>query len=353
MPDETNKKDPEAAVPATAQGKPKKETTKPDPKAHDAVFNLNEAIIRSVDAFQRVPFLSSDLVASARFFDAGLWSGSEKLREDIKTLRKDYAEQANALSKEKAGSQEQQRRIQQLESTLAQLSAKERLGFLLNRVHVDAQKRLLESEEFQNKFLGNPSCKAFVMSVDIRRSTELMLKARAPEEFASFMTTLCLRLTHIIVESFGVFDKFTGDGVLAFFPDFYSGGEAPYRVVAVADACHEAFQKHYYDSRRSFTSVLKDVGLGIGVDYGTVHLVQVADGLTVVGEPVVYACRLSGAPPHTTLLNQPAYEVISEKCGAFCFVDETELNIKHEGAMVAYQVRLNNRTHVPMKPEWL
>jgi len=99
--------------------------------------------------------------------------------------------------------------------------------------------------------------------------------------------------------------------------------------------------------------VLEDVGLGIGLDYGAVHLVQMAGGLTVVGVPVVYACRLSGAPPNLTLANQPAFEVISDRLGASCFISETSLDIKHEGKMLAYEVRINGREFKPLLPEWM
>jgi hypothetical protein len=51
-------------------------------------------------------------------------------------------------------------------------------------------------------------------------------------------------------------------------------------------------------------------------------------------------------------VNQPAYEVISERFGARCFIDETTLEIKHEGGMVAYEVRLNGRDYEPKLPEW-
>jgi class 3 adenylate cyclase len=267
-------------------------------------------------------------------------------------LRKRFEEQAEALREEKSSAKEKERKIAAFEATLGELRAKERIGFLLARVNQAAQWHLLASEAFRREFLETKECKAFVMSVDIRRSTELMLKARSPEDFATFITTLCADLMNIIKEHHGVFDKFTGDGVLAFFPDFYSGDDAAYYAVTAADKCHASFREHYQRFRRSFSSVLTEVGLGIGVDYGLVHLVQMAGGLTVVGAPVVYACRLSSAPANVTLANQPAYEVISDRFGAKCFINETTVEIKHEGGMLAYEVRLNDREYKPQLPGW-
>lgn len=276
-----------------------------------------------------------------------------KLRKEIDELRETAAAHAKALRAATDGSDEQKLEIEHLKSIVEQFKEKQRLGFLLERVHPDAQKHLLQSREFQEKFLSTGECSAFVMSVDIRRSTELMLKARTAEQFADFIRHLCFELTAIVVKSLGVFDKFTGDGVLAFFPDFFTGPDAAYRVVAAADECHAAFERHYRSSRTSFKSVLTNVGLGIGIDYGFVRLVQVAGGLTVVGEPVVYACRLSSAPPGKTLSNQPAFEQVSAKCGGFCFAAEQDHEIKHEGSMLAYEVRLNGRGYMPAPPEWL
>jgi len=212
---------------------------------------------------------------------------------------------------------------------------------------------LLSSEEFRKQFIEVSECNAFVMSVDIRRSTELMSKARSPQLFASFMTTLCKDLEKIIKDNYGVFDKFTGDGVLAFFPDFFSGDDAGFRAVTAADRSHQLFQERYKEFRNSFISVLKGVGLGIGIDYGPAHLVQMAGGLTIVGAPVVYACRMGGAPCGTTLLNQPGYEKISEKFSALCFFNETELDIKNEGATLAYEVKLNGKEYNPVPPVWV
>jgi class 3 adenylate cyclase len=101
------------------------------------------------------------------------------------------------------------------------------LAFLLERVRPEAQRALLESEELRARFLQPSECDVFVMSIDIRRSTDLMLKARSAERFAEFITRLCHQLMDIIKDNYGVVDKFTGDGVLAFFPSFFSPAYSP------------------------------------------------------------------------------------------------------------------------------
>ena len=94
------------------------------------------------------------------------------------------------------------------------------------------------------------------------------------------------------------------------------------------------------------------MGLGIGIDAGPTHLVRLGGGLTVVGTPVVYACRMSGAPAGMTYLNQTAYEEIVLKYKACCNVEETKIDVKHEGPHVAYSVKFNKDEHDPQPPAW-
>ena len=212
---------------------------------------------------------------------------------------------------------------------------------------------LLDSERLRAEFLSTEPRRLFAMSVDIRRSTDLMLKARTPQAFATFITSLCKDLMDVVRNNHGVVDKFTGDGILCFFPEFFSGPDAGYYALAAADGCHSTFDRHYRAQRNSFQSVLKDIGLGIGVDYGECHLVQVAGSLTIVGAPVVYACRLGGAPAGKTFLNQPAYEAISERHGRLVLLDETSIEIKHEGVLVAYAATLSRGDCKPAQPAWI
>ena len=150
------------------------------------------------------------------------------------------------------------------------------------------------NSNLMKRFQDDDACEAFIMSIDIRRSTDLMLKARDAKKFAAFIIDLTDQLRLAVIERYGVFDKFTGDGILAFFPLFFAGEDAAIRVIEAADACHKIFTEHYNSSRHIFTAVVKEAGLGIGIDFGHVHLLNVAGSLTVVGNPVVYACRMGG-----------------------------------------------------------
>ena len=46
------------------------------------------------------------------------------------------------------------------------------------------------------------------------------------------MAGLCEELKGLISDRFGIVDKFTGDGLLASFPDFFSGPDAGYRAIS-------------------------------------------------------------------------------------------------------------------------
>lgn len=272
------------------------------------------------------------------------------LSDQINELRRKLKKTIDELDAANAGAQS---KIDEIESLKTQLVAKEKINHILPRISDKAKDLLFESEEFQNLFADSSKCDSVVLSIDIRRSTELMLKARTPELFSKFITELSRKLAHVIISNFGIFDKFTGDGILAFFPKFYSGEEAIIRAVKAASICHFVFTEHYNSSRECFNVFIKDVGLGIGVDYGNVTLVNTQSELTVVGIPVVYACRFSGARAGETLLNQPAKEELLRLRPTMSSISEAELLIKNEGIAVAYTVTLNEAAFEMPEPAWI
>jgi class 3 adenylate cyclase len=323
------------------------------------------AYLQQVQGLARSQVLANSLVRSAPSSRTAPQSNAEIIKHftahpnlsefesEVARLKRDIEDKAKALLKERAGVQQQAKQIELLEADLAVLRDKQRLGHLLSRVGDYAQRRLLESEEFRAEFNHDMPRNAFVLSIDIRRSTELMLKAREPKLFAEFMITLAGRLRLIILENHGIFDKFTGDGILAFFPEFFSGRDAGYLALRAASECHEVFSSVYKTHRHCFSAVLTDTGLGIGLDYGAVQLVQIGGDFTVVGTPVVYACRMSGATAGRTFVNQPAFEQLFELFSEYCDFEETELEIKHEGKTLAHKARLNGKPYEHVQPEWL
>jgi class 3 adenylate cyclase len=273
-----------------------------------------------------------------------------KLIEEITELKRKLLTATKELTAE---ADDKQNVMTQLTQLTEELQAKEKINHIIPRIREEARKKLLESSEFLGLFNDAKSCEAVVVSIDIRRSTELMLKARKPELFSKFITELSSKLSENIISNYGIFDKFTGDGILAFFPKFYSGDEAIIRALKSAEECHEIFDKHYHNSKSCFNVFINDVGLGIGIDYGTVTLVNTSNELTVVGIPVVYACRMSGAKAGDTILNQPAKEEIERLCATQIKITDTTILIKNEGTAEVYKVDVNPSVYkVIVAPSW-
>jgi class 3 adenylate cyclase len=301
--------------------------------------------------------LSPDTVR--RQYWVGLLQAAKSAAPKIAGLVKELMqarEKSIALVAKRVEAQQQTKETGQeaeaLRRALEEQNKKERLLHLLTRVSDAAEERLLNEPEFQKLFEENIACEAVIVSIDIRRSTELMLKARDPQLFAAFLTTLCNRLRRIIVRHGGIFDKFTGDGILAIFPLFYSGKDAGYLAITAAAECHQAFSEHFRASRKCFNSALADIGLGIGIDFGKVRMVEISSDLTVVGAPVVYACRMGGAPFGNIYLNVPAYELVIGRDRAYFDFEEVELPVKHEGSMQAHKVTTNGKLKSVDIPQW-
>ena len=132
-------------------------------------------------------------------------------------------------------------------------------------------------------------------------------------------------------------------------------GDQPYGkqgFIKAASDCHKIFESYYDANKHCFISILKEIGLGIGLDYGLVQVVQIGGEVTVVGTPVVYACRMGGAEARHTYINQPAFEQLFEKYSAIFDFDPREIDIKPEGKTLAYSVEPNGKEHKPSLPEW-
>ena len=320
-------------------------------KKYDDIFK--DAILK-IDTQENLNVYSMNQIVSGginTYIDTK--THEQQLEEQIKNLDKERLDLIKRLGDTTKTTEEKSVEIEELKKNNDELQRLQRIEYLRSRVHWTAANKLLKCQSFRDLFENQETCMAVVMSVDIRRSTELMLKARDPKLFADFITGLCNDLTNIILRNYGVFDKFTGDGILAFFPDFYSGEDAPYFAIKAAHECHRCFFEHYDRARSCFTSILVDVGLCIGIDFGNVHLVKMQDGLTVIGNPVVYACRMSSATAGHTLLNQPAYEVASQNFGEWVNFQEEYIEIKHEGRMLAYLTTLSDDTRELVLPKWV
>jgi len=245
-----------------------------------------------------------------------------------------------------------QKFIAHLKEDLKELQMKERLKYVITRVNEDARQKLFESEKFAALFSERSECDAIVMSMDIRRSTELMLTAVSPELYAEFITTLTEKLSDCITDNFGVFEKFTGDGVLAFFPDFYSGDDAFLFALRAASCCHQIFVDHFDQYSEFFSVDMTQTGLGIGIDSGKISLTTINGDLSIVGAPVVYACRYSAAPAGKTFLTEDAYVIAKDIPGTSMHFAAVSVNIKHKGDFPAYEITSEGDFSSLQKPDW-
>lgn len=154
---------------------------------------------------------------------------------------------------------------------------------------------------------------------DLRKSTFALEKAIDRKSHSAWLETLVRVLRSLTQQRRGVFDKFTGDGVLAHFPVYAferrNGPQAvkfavencvgcAWDMLAAANLCIDALQPNLSLRHKEF-------GAAVGVSFDDALWSIDTGGVPItVGRGVVEACRLSGGERGTVELTNAAYRRI-------------------------------------------
>lgn len=184
-----------------------------------------------------------------------------------------------------------------------------------------------------------------ILSADIRKSTFLMKEASDLSVYAGIMTSFINHSKKLVADHGGWFDKFMGDGFLAYWPcelylpqthiedgarsrtdarlsdalvdisHTYIAGEewkssptdfpvpnnlGAAKLYGVASALRvstllvDAFTSRFLPGfRRTTRNLRADTGLTVGIDVGDVLLVSMGSEMSIVGHPIVGAVRMT------------------------------------------------------------
>ena len=170
-----------------------------------------------------------------------------------------------------------------------------------------------------NAVVHSVAVPVIVVAADITCSSSLIDHSEDFEYWGGQITEFFGAARDTVWKLNGFFDKFTGDGFLAYWPLFDTDKNGyPVSQDITADVLNRRFDEHVFETcdevmwyfyehtlpnlanrTQRFTH---NVGLSIGVATGEAMLLQIAGDLTLVGPPVVLAVRLETAAERRTVL---------------------------------------------------
>lgn len=152
---------------------------------------------------------------------------------------------------------------------------------------------------------------------DIRRSLDLMTYAVDSASFAANMVRFVNRTRGLLDNYLGVFDKFTGDGFVAYFNEALCNKQGQDYRVCFLNFVREimAFSEEHFRQWTSTVRKLPDapVGLSIGADIGCVLFQDIESHFIAVGDPIPWAERvLSVGKAGEVVLNNLLYTELKD-----------------------------------------
>jgi class 3 adenylate cyclase len=173
-----------------------------------------------------------------------------------------------------------------------------RLGIVRWRAHLPES--VLTCKDPHELLKKASSSATIVVVADIKRSQDLMTYATNTESFSHNMVSLINETRKLVDVYGGIFDKFTGDGFIAYFNEAVCEEHS-----IVCDSYIDCFI-NFIRSVAEFAAELfanwtktirklppKPVGLTFGADLGIVSFRDIHDHLIAVGDTIVWADRMS------------------------------------------------------------
>ena len=151
------------------------------------------------------------------------------------------------------------------------------------------------------------------VSLDLRKSTSMMEQAESQHGYAMWLETLSEICHDITLYNRGIFDKFTGDGIIAHFVclDAVAGvrdrdcqaEEITRHAFTCASELVRAVGLHHQEIKPYLRFNIEAAGVAVGIAIDQAAWSLDRDGRpVVVGKGVVNACRLNGGNPGTIRL---------------------------------------------------
>jgi class 3 adenylate cyclase len=174
--------------------------------------------------------------------------------------------------------------------------------------------RMSRSEEILHEASASET---IVVMGDIRRSQDLMTYARDSDSFISHMVTFIGNTRRLIDDNLGIFDKFTGDGFLAYFNKAVCAMQGlDYRQCFLSFVREESeFASGHFQGWCQIVRKLPEVpiGLCLGADLGQVFFRDISSYFMAVGNAIVWAKRMADAGvAGETIVNNLLYEELKE-----------------------------------------
>lgn len=200
---------------------------------------------------------------------------------------------------------------------------------------------------------GSAPVDATIVVGDLRLSGLVLREAIQPSLFARFMIGFTEAVAGLTRENEGWFDRFTGDGFIAYWIDTMAVGPTTARLTEFCQAVMPAADSLISKLKQNSRNFPSGVGLSLGADAGRCELVRVEGSLTLIGSPVVGATRMAAAAKaNQTILNVYLGEAMrrsSERLASNGIQLErtSVLTKEYPNGQEAYELRLPGRGRTP------